>query len=68
MWRRGDEIFAEVGLPDELRGQAGSFGLHPALLDAALHAWGTRNPLALPPVYPTREHPNDEYVVYEIKD
>lgn len=26
------------------------------------------HPLALPPVYPTREHPNDEYVVYEIKD
>ncbi|MEJ2856222.1 MULTISPECIES: SDR family NAD(P)-dependent oxidoreductase [unclassified Saccharothrix] len=38
-WRRGDEILAEVGLP-ESAGKA-AFGLHPALLDAALH------PLAL---------------------
>ncbi|MER5527422.1 type I polyketide synthase [Streptomyces sp. NPDC002677] len=37
-WRRGDEIFAEIALPDELRDRAGGFGLHPALLDAALHA------------------------------
>ncbi|RBM07640.1 polyketide synthase dehydratase domain-containing protein, partial [Streptomyces sp. PT12] len=33
-WRRGDEVFAEV----VLAGEAGRFGLHPALLDAALHA------------------------------
>ncbi len=38
MWRRGDEIFAEVALPEPAAGEAGSFGLHPALLDAALHA------------------------------
>ncbi|XVV05206.1 SDR family NAD(P)-dependent oxidoreductase [Actinosynnema sp. CA-248983] len=38
-WRRGDDILAEVGLP-EAAGTA-PFGLHPALLDAALH------PLAL---------------------
>ncbi|MFE3169924.1 type I polyketide synthase, partial [Streptomyces sp. NPDC059224] len=37
-WRRGDETFAEITLPDRQRGQAGEFGLHPALLDAALHA------------------------------
>ncbi len=38
-WRRGDEVFAEVALPqDEQRGEADSFGLHPALLDASLHA------------------------------
>ncbi|GAA4526058.1 type I polyketide synthase [Amycolatopsis samaneae] len=37
-WRRGDEVFAEVALPDELKADAGAFGLHPALLDAALHA------------------------------
>ncbi|GAA2477717.1 hypothetical protein GCM10010276_12520 [Streptomyces longisporus] len=37
-WRRGGEVFAEVALPDEIAAQAGSFGLHPALLDAALHA------------------------------
>ncbi|MCW2568828.1 MAG: Malonyl CoA-acyl carrier protein transacylase, partial [Mycobacterium sp.] len=34
LWRRGEEIFAEVELPAE----PGAFGLHPALLDAALHA------------------------------
>ncbi|MFJ7153277.1 type I polyketide synthase, partial [Streptomyces sp. NPDC100445] len=38
VWRRGDEVFAEVALPSgEVDGAAG-FGLHPALLDAALHA------------------------------
>ncbi|MER7841077.1 type I polyketide synthase, partial [Streptomyces sp. NPDC096040] len=37
-WRRGGEIFADVALPDELRDSAGAFALHPALLDAALHA------------------------------
>ncbi|MFI2779935.1 acyltransferase domain-containing protein, partial [Streptomyces sp. ALB3] len=37
-WRRGDDVFADVVLPDgvDVRG----FGLHPALLDAALHAMG----------------------------
>ncbi|MEV7091759.1 beta-ketoacyl synthase N-terminal-like domain-containing protein [Amycolatopsis sp. NPDC051045] len=34
-WRDGDEIFAEVALPEEQ--DAGAFGIHPALLDAALH-------------------------------
>nr|AXL06717.1 polyketide synthase [uncultured bacterium] len=42
VWRRGDgdnaEVFAEVALPDEHRDDAGRFGLHPALLDAGLHA------------------------------
>nr|AXL06588.1 polyketide synthase [uncultured bacterium] len=38
VWRRGDEVFAEVALPDEHREEAGRFGLHPALLDAGLHA------------------------------
>ncbi|MFE7331072.1 SDR family NAD(P)-dependent oxidoreductase [Streptomyces sp. NPDC057565] len=37
-WRRGDEVFAEVGLPEEAQADAASYGLHPALLDAALHA------------------------------
>ncbi|MGH3913619.1 MAG: SDR family NAD(P)-dependent oxidoreductase, partial [Pseudonocardiaceae bacterium] len=36
VWTRGEEIFAEVALP-EGNHDAG-FGLHPALLDAALHA------------------------------
>ncbi|UGT58775.1 SDR family NAD(P)-dependent oxidoreductase [Nocardia asteroides] len=34
-WRRGDELFAEVALPDPRDGT--DFGVHPALLDAALH-------------------------------
>ncbi|GGV50894.1 hypothetical protein GCM10010245_80120 [Streptomyces spectabilis] len=37
-WRRGDEVFAEVALPEGEHTQAGSFGLHPAILDASLHA------------------------------
>ncbi|MGW6598882.1 SDR family NAD(P)-dependent oxidoreductase, partial [Streptomyces sp. NPDC055036] len=37
-WRRDDEIFAEVRLPESAEGDAAAFGLHPALLDAALHA------------------------------
>jgi polyketide synthase 12 len=37
MWARGDELFAEVRLP-EAAGGVGGFGVHPALLDAALHA------------------------------
>jgi polyketide synthase 12 len=36
MWRRGDEVFAEVKMSQDL--QAGGFGVHPALLDGALHA------------------------------
>ncbi|MET7719082.1 SDR family NAD(P)-dependent oxidoreductase, partial [Streptomyces sp. NPDC005407] len=38
VWRRGEEVFAEVGLPEEHEAQAGGFGVHPALLDSALHA------------------------------
>ncbi len=37
-WRCDGEVFAEVALGDVEREQAGLFGLHPALLDAALHA------------------------------
>ncbi|MEV0882013.1 type I polyketide synthase, partial [Micromonospora echinofusca] len=36
----GDEVFAEVALPDEVAGDAAGFGVHPALLDAALHPIG----------------------------
>ena len=36
-WRRGEEMFLEVSLPEEQRLSAGRFELHPALLDAALH-------------------------------
>ncbi|WP_040793209.1 type I polyketide synthase, partial [Nocardia paucivorans] len=38
LWRQGDEIFAEVDLPEAVRSTADRFGVHPALLDAALHA------------------------------
>ncbi|MBL1110776.1 polyketide synthase dehydratase domain-containing protein, partial [Streptomyces sp. 5-8] len=43
VWRRSGEVFAEVGLPHDESTGAGAgagagFGVHPALLDAALHA------------------------------
>ncbi|WP_285511704.1 type I polyketide synthase, partial [Streptomyces sp. NBRC 14336] len=38
VWRRGDEVFAEVALPEEHETLAGRCALHPALLDSALHA------------------------------
>ncbi|CAI7974065.1 SDR family NAD(P)-dependent oxidoreductase [Frankia sp. Hr75.2] len=37
-WRRDEEIFAEVAIPDDQVQTARRFGLHPALLDAAIHA------------------------------
>ncbi|MBZ6232846.1 SDR family NAD(P)-dependent oxidoreductase, partial [Streptomyces olivaceus] len=37
-WRHGDRILAEAELPESGRAAAESFGLHPALLDAALQA------------------------------
>jgi acyl transferase domain-containing protein/NADPH:quinone reductase-like Zn-dependent oxidoreductase/acyl carrier protein/NADP-dependent 3-hydroxy acid dehydrogenase YdfG len=40
VWRRDDEVFAEVALPDAARDDARRYGLHPALLDAALRAAG----------------------------
>ncbi|MCM9082282.1 type I polyketide synthase [Streptomyces spororaveus] len=36
-WRRGDELFAELLLPEGPLAQAAHFGVHPALLDAGLH-------------------------------
>ncbi|UJW29741.1 type I polyketide synthase [Saccharothrix sp. AJ9571] len=40
VWRRGNDIFAEVALGEDETEQGGAFGIHPALLDAALHATG----------------------------
>ncbi|MEV6874188.1 type I polyketide synthase [Amycolatopsis sp. NPDC051128] len=37
-WRLGEEIYAEVALPAGIAPEAARFGLHPALLDAALQA------------------------------
>ncbi|HWX45575.1 MAG TPA: SDR family NAD(P)-dependent oxidoreductase, partial [Solirubrobacteraceae bacterium] len=39
-WRRGSEVFAEVSLDEQESERAGSFGVHPALLDGALHTMG----------------------------
>ncbi|MDL5205417.1 type I polyketide synthase [Streptomyces sp. ALI-76-A] len=44
VWRRGEEVFAEVALPEEQREEAGKYGIHPALLDAALHTNAFANP------------------------
>ncbi|MEV7094005.1 type I polyketide synthase [Amycolatopsis sp. NPDC051045] len=44
VWRRGADTFAEVALPEEFRTDAAAFGLHPALLDAALHPLGLAAP------------------------
>ena len=38
VWRRDGEVFAEVVLPEAEHARSGSFAVHPALLDAALHA------------------------------
>ncbi|WP_280923532.1 type I polyketide synthase, partial [Streptomyces palmae] len=37
VWRRGEELFAEIELPQQVRHTADRHALHPALLDAALH-------------------------------
>ncbi|MCM2426159.1 SDR family NAD(P)-dependent oxidoreductase [Streptomyces sp. RKAG337] len=41
-WRLGEEVFAEVALPEGV--DATGYALHPALLDAALHAIGIDRP------------------------
>ncbi|MFB7268597.1 polyketide synthase dehydratase domain-containing protein, partial [Streptomyces nojiriensis] len=41
-WRQGDAHYVEVALPEGAEDDAARFGLHPALLDAALHALGLR--------------------------
>ncbi|WUI01409.1 SDR family NAD(P)-dependent oxidoreductase [Spirillospora sp. NBC_00431] len=40
VWHRDREVYAEVVLPDEHHLLASRFGIHPALLDAALQATG----------------------------
>nr|WP_229397791.1 type I polyketide synthase [Micromonospora okii] len=40
VWTGDGEVYAEVALPDEAAGDAAGFGVHPALLDAALHPIG----------------------------
>ncbi|MFD4137353.1 polyketide synthase dehydratase domain-containing protein, partial [Streptomyces goshikiensis] len=38
LWVRGEEVFAEARLSDELHSSAGGYALHPALLDTAVQA------------------------------
>ncbi|WP_394839098.1 SDR family NAD(P)-dependent oxidoreductase [Pendulispora rubella] len=38
VYKRGEELFAEVALPEASAKEGGRFALHPALLDAAFHA------------------------------
>ncbi|WDZ92174.1 type I polyketide synthase [Nocardiopsis sp. HUAS JQ3] len=42
VWRDGDDLYAEVRLPEGARADAARFGVHPALMDSSQH------PLALP--------------------
>ncbi|MEU6957277.1 SDR family NAD(P)-dependent oxidoreductase [Streptomyces sp. NPDC045714] len=37
-WRHGRTVYAEVALPAERHPEAAGYGIHPALLDACLHA------------------------------
>ncbi|RSM38919.1 polyketide synthase, partial [Amycolatopsis balhimycina DSM 5908] len=39
-WRHGEDLYAEVALPEPAVSAAAGFGLHPALLDAALQVSG----------------------------
>jgi acyl transferase domain-containing protein len=36
-WQRDGDLFAEVALPETAHDDAAAFGIHPALLDAAMH-------------------------------
>uniref|UniRef100_UPI003F992555 type I polyketide synthase n=1 Tax=Mycobacterium sp. TaxID=1785 RepID=UPI003F992555 len=40
LWRHGDEVFAEVAVPEAAGVKVSGFGIHPVLVDAALHAMG----------------------------
>uniref|UniRef100_UPI0035A315CC type I polyketide synthase n=1 Tax=Streptomyces rapamycinicus TaxID=1226757 RepID=UPI0035A315CC len=57
VWARGEEVFAEVALADDQGLSADGFGLHPVLLDSAMHAIAFRDvgavqaTLALPFAY-----------------
>ena len=49
-WRRDGEVFVEVALPEGVT--ADGFGLHPALLDAALHGLSLRHGADAGPMLP----------------
>jgi len=44
IWKRGENLFAEVRLPEEYHPQARTYGIHPALLDASLQPSVLRPP------------------------
>ncbi|CAL9640929.1 Narbonolide_10-deoxymethynolide synthase PikA1, modules 1 and 2 [Streptomyces sp. enrichment culture] len=48
LWRREGEVFAEVRLPGRVRADAARYGVHPALLDAALQPWLAGRLLGVP--------------------
>ncbi|MFE6051267.1 type I polyketide synthase [Kitasatospora sp. NPDC056446] len=54
-WRRGDEIFTEVRLPEDQHRSASAFGVHPALLDAAIQGLFLR---ARPDTGPGEDRPS----------
>ncbi|MFE3876605.1 type I polyketide synthase [Kitasatospora sp. NPDC059146] len=56
LWRRGEEVFAEVALAEADRADAARYGLHPALLDAALQAGAAAAPTAGPVPVPFAWH------------
>ncbi len=39
-WRSGEDVYAEVTLPEAEQRRVGAFGVHPALLDSVLHTLG----------------------------
>ncbi|HKS50074.1 MAG TPA: type I polyketide synthase, partial [Amycolatopsis sp.] len=43
-WRHGGDLFAEVTLPADAGRETGAFGLHPIMLDAALHVTALARP------------------------
>ncbi len=40
VWRLGSDVFAEVAIPEAAAGEVAGFGIHPVLVDSALHAMG----------------------------
>jgi acyl transferase domain-containing protein/NADP-dependent 3-hydroxy acid dehydrogenase YdfG/acyl carrier protein len=52
MWKRGEESFAEVVLPQVSQTDVDRYGAHPAMLDAALHAIGLSGAATEEPVLP----------------
>ncbi|MER6121056.1 beta-ketoacyl synthase N-terminal-like domain-containing protein, partial [Streptomyces sp. NPDC001743] len=50
LWRQGDELYAEVSAPDGVAGDSERYGLHPALLTAALQSLLSEGEELLEPV------------------